>query len=147
MSLSPGEFRRIAMDNRFELLRSLAFFYRKQGVGAAGVAERITQEAIKREFIGDRKPIPGATFDSWIRDKKAPAWAIKAALFMVMDLPEFSPSENEKMSIVLTLAELHPKASADELQALLEGSLKRLEWAELLEAACLARKRGMSNAK
>ena len=136
-------FRKIAMESRFELLRSYSFYSRKKGVSSAEAGYAITQEAIKRGFIEHRKPIPGTTFSGWIRDKKTPAWPIKAALFLLMDIPEFFPTENQKIAIALTLAELFPDFSEASLVELLKGSLEHIDWSELIHVACLARKRGL----
>ncbi|MCG8313806.1 MAG: hypothetical protein MI976_11365 [Pseudomonadales bacterium] len=140
MNYTKDEFRRIALDNRYELLRSLSYFSRRAGQGPASSAYAVTQEAIKRGFVAQRKPVSGIVFDGWIRDKNPPAWAVRGALFLLLDEAAFSPSENEMASIALTLAELFPDKNEGELLAFLQGQLATLPWSEVVSLACKVRK-------
>ena len=141
MNYTPEEFRKVALDSRYELLRSLSYFGRQAGQGPAATAYAVTQEAIKRGFVAPRKPVSGAVFDGWIREKNPPAWAVKSALFLLLDEVEFSPSENEMAAIALTLAELFPDDNEQNLINLFPGNLRQLPWLDVLRLACQARKR------
>ena len=141
MNYTPEDFRKIALENRYELLRSLAYFGRQAGQGPAATAYAVTQEAIKRGFVAPRKPVSGAVFDGWIREKNPPAWAIKGALFLLLEEPDFSPTDNEMAAVGLTLAELFPDENEQQLMDFFEGNLRKLPWSEVLSLACQARKR------
>lgn len=141
MNYTAEEFRKIALENRYELLRSLSYFGRQAGQGPGATAYAITQEAIKRGFVAQRKPVSGVVLDGWIREKNPPAWAVKGALFLLLDEDEFAPSENEMAAVALTLAELFPDADERQLLSFFHGQLRELPWLDVLKLACQARKR------
>ena len=141
MNCTPDEFRKIALGHRYELLRSLSYFGRQAGQGPAATAYAVTQEAIKRGFVAQRKPASGAAFDGWIRERNPPAWAVKGALFLLLDEEEFSPSENEMAAVALTLSELFPDENERQLLSFFNGRLRQLPWLDVLTLACQARKR------
>ncbi len=142
---SVSEFRKRALAQRYALLRSLSFFGRQSGQGPAAVAYELTQIAKQCGFVGDRKPVSGAVLDGWIREKNPPAWAVKAAVVMLFEVPEFSPSEDEMAAIGLVLAELFPDDSLADLTGQVPEFLSHLDWGPVLELACSARKRRVAD--
>ena len=147
MSNSSDEFRKVALEHRFELLGSLSFIYRKTGQGASATAYAVTQEAIKQGFVEPRNPVSGAVFDKWIREGNPPAWAVKGALFLLLKESEFSPRVNEMAAVGLTLAELFPDDDAESLLRFFDGGLAELPWSDVLALACQARKVRMSKSE
>ena len=145
MDQLESDFRKQALAHRFELLRSLSYFGRKNGQGAAGTAYELTQVAMRCGFVGERKPATGVVLDGWIREKNPPAWAVKAAVVMLFDLPEHTPSYEEMAAMGLVLAELFPDDSAEDLAGHLPEHLQGLEWEPVLKLACGARKRRLAD--
>ena len=122
--LGAMTFRSIAMENRDQLLVSLSFINKEQGMGPAGTAYEVGQQSYKRGFTEEVKTPKGGLYSSWIRSKKIPAWAARTVACILAEIPTYSPrSENELYSLLLMLAEGYDCHSISDLRSKLSANI------------------------
>lgn len=134
-------FRQRALANRYLVIRALTFHLRQSGQGAASVGYDLTQTAIRAGYVADRRPIDGSTLDGWIAKRNPPAWGVRAAILMLQQIPDFTPSLEQMESIALVIAELFPDKDAAALANDLPAQWAGGDWLPTLETACQVRKR------
>jgi len=92
--------RNIAYNHRTKLIGKFKFLFNQLGYTDSGCAFELTQHAIKRGFIPERKPLDGSALDRMEHGTtKLPIWASKAMAELLLNNDYTPKSEAEYASL------------------------------------------------